>query len=124
MSQYKPPIITILIFLLTFAPALSANENKGLSLEIQKAKLSLDNAVKSINITMDDIGRSLDKTKLNIKKSLDETMIDLGDFLDETGEVAGQVAEGAVVLGVLMLYVMAESNCYYYGNCYNHRYCR
>jgi hypothetical protein len=74
---------------------------------------------RSVGGTVNGLGRSVEGTVDGLGRSLKGTVDGLGRFLDDSGEVVLEVAEVAVVVGVLFLYVMAESHCYH-GHGYHH----
>lgn len=133
MSQLKSIIFTAL-FCLSFCTAqlyaVTPNESnpqkhkKAFSLGV--IVKSLDGTVngigKSIGGTIDGLGKSLGGTVNGIGKSLDGTMNGIGSFLEETGEVAAEVAQLAIVVGVALFYIIAEADCHYYNYDYPNGY--
>ncbi len=115
MSKSNSAIFTALFCLLFCTTEIYALEPDELSLGKQETTFSLDGIVKSLDEVVKGMGKSLDGAMNGIGKTLDETLVGLGYLLDDTGEVVGEVAEIAVVVGVVFLYVMAETHCYHYG---------
>ncbi len=78
---------------------------------------------KAVGGTVGGVAKAVGGTVDGVGKSVGGTVDGLGQFLGDTGEVVLEVAEVtadiAVVAGVLFLYMMADSHCYY-GHGYHH----
>jgi len=111
MSLLKNILFTSLFCLLFCSTELYALGSNDLKLEKLKTTLSLDSLGKSLDGTVKGIGKSFDGTVKGIEKSLNGTVYGIGEFLEENGEAI-------IVVGVVVLYIIAE--CYCYDSGYHH----
>jgi hypothetical protein len=150
MSQSKSIVLASLFCLFFCTTQLYALEPDRSNLKKQEAAFSLDGIFKSLDGAVNGLGNALDETinglgnaldgsvsglgyfiggaANGLGTSLDEAWMGLGDLLEDTGEAIGEVAEVALVVGLVFLYVTAEANCYQYDyghhNGHNHSYHR
>lgn len=120
MFKLKSIIFTALLCLLFCTTELSALGSNELNSEKQETSFSLDGIVQSLGETVNGLGKALNETVNGLGKSLGETMNGLGDFLEETGEVVEEVAEVAIVAGLVFLYIKADADFYYYDYGHHH----
>ena len=117
MSQLKNIILTFLFCLLFCTPDLYAGGSNELDLEKQKPTLSLGGIGKSFSGTVNGIGKFLGGTVNGIGKTLGGTINGIGEFFEENGETVV-----VVVASIALLYVIGESDCFYYDSGHHHGY--